>query len=272
MSDLGDGGSVDGPDEAPGVGSQDPTSTRFKLLVSAPDLGDDNFDQTVVLVMEHDSEGALGLVLNRPTSTEVGGAPARPHPADGQPAGVLHGRSRLGRRAARAGSARLGAETRNVAPIDGPLVMVDPEALVNGDVEGIDAVRLYTGLLGLVRRPARRGARPRVRGTSCEALPDDVLCVEPGGSVAFGDAPPGWAPRRARGSTRTTSARTEHRLALRVRQGLHGFAHVSRPTPAAHAAATIRRPCPVASSPVSRSTQPIALRMKNSFSSSIASA
>ena len=41
------------------------------MLVSIPDLGDDNFDQSVVLVIEHDDEGALGLVLNRPSATPV---------------------------------------------------------------------------------------------------------------------------------------------------------------------------------------------------------
>lgn len=43
-----------------------------KLLVATPVLGDPNFDRTVVLVLEHAEEGAIGLVLNRPSETEVG--------------------------------------------------------------------------------------------------------------------------------------------------------------------------------------------------------
>ncbi len=35
------------------------------LLVATPDLDDGNFSQTVVLVVQHDDEGAFGLVLNR---------------------------------------------------------------------------------------------------------------------------------------------------------------------------------------------------------------
>ena len=35
-------------------------------------MGDDNFVRTVVLVVEHSDEGALGLVLNRPSTTGVG--------------------------------------------------------------------------------------------------------------------------------------------------------------------------------------------------------
>ena len=38
------------------------------LLVASPTLDDPNFRQAVVLVVEHGSEGTLGLVLNRPTN------------------------------------------------------------------------------------------------------------------------------------------------------------------------------------------------------------
>jgi putative transcriptional regulator len=47
-------------------------SIRGKLLVAGPALHDPNFWRTVVLVVEHTEEGALGLVLNRPTETTVG--------------------------------------------------------------------------------------------------------------------------------------------------------------------------------------------------------
>ena len=38
-----------------------------KLLVSSPSLIDPNFRKTVVLIAHHDEEGALGLVLSRPS-------------------------------------------------------------------------------------------------------------------------------------------------------------------------------------------------------------
>jgi len=47
-------------------------SLRGRLLVATPDLEDPNFFRTVVLVLEHHEEGALGVVLNRSTGTEVG--------------------------------------------------------------------------------------------------------------------------------------------------------------------------------------------------------
>lgn len=40
---------------------------RGQLLVAGPTLLDPNFHRTVVLVCEHDDDGAMGLVLNRPS-------------------------------------------------------------------------------------------------------------------------------------------------------------------------------------------------------------
>ena len=42
-----------------------------KLLVASPTLLDPNFARTVVAIANHDEEGALGIVLNRPSDTEV---------------------------------------------------------------------------------------------------------------------------------------------------------------------------------------------------------
>lgn len=49
-------------------------STRGQLLIAGPGLLDTNFFRTVVLVIEHSDDGALGLVLNRPSQTTVGEA------------------------------------------------------------------------------------------------------------------------------------------------------------------------------------------------------
>jgi putative transcriptional regulator len=47
---------------------------RGQLLIAGPSLLDPNFWRTVVLVVEHNDEGALGLVLNRPSETTVADA------------------------------------------------------------------------------------------------------------------------------------------------------------------------------------------------------
>ena len=46
-------------------------SLKGKLLFSTPALFDPNFRRTVVLVAEHGEDGAMGLVLNRPSETTV---------------------------------------------------------------------------------------------------------------------------------------------------------------------------------------------------------
>src|SRR5262245_28343632 len=46
-------------------------SARGRLLVATPDLKDPNFARTVVLMLEHGDEGALGVVLNRPIDLPV---------------------------------------------------------------------------------------------------------------------------------------------------------------------------------------------------------
>jgi len=49
-------------------------SMRGQLLIASPNLEDPNFRRTVVLVTEHTDEGAMGLVLNRPSATLVSDA------------------------------------------------------------------------------------------------------------------------------------------------------------------------------------------------------
>ena len=46
-------------------------SLRGKLLIASPALVDPNFARTVVLITEHNNEGAMGVVLNRPSETAV---------------------------------------------------------------------------------------------------------------------------------------------------------------------------------------------------------
>ena len=41
-------------------------STKGRLLVATPPLGDPNFDRSVVYMLEHTDDGAVGVVLNRP--------------------------------------------------------------------------------------------------------------------------------------------------------------------------------------------------------------
>ncbi|MDP9189052.1 MAG: YqgE/AlgH family protein [Actinomycetota bacterium] len=48
-------------------------SLSGQLLIASPSMGD-YFHRTVILLVEHNAEGAFGLVLNRPSEATVGAA------------------------------------------------------------------------------------------------------------------------------------------------------------------------------------------------------
>src|ERR1700761_360810 len=44
---------------------------KGKVLVASAELLDPNFARSIVLIVQHDENGAMGLVLNRPLETTV---------------------------------------------------------------------------------------------------------------------------------------------------------------------------------------------------------
>jgi putative transcriptional regulator len=46
-------------------------SLKGQFLVASPHLADANFYRSVVLMIQHDDEGAFGLILNRPTNNTI---------------------------------------------------------------------------------------------------------------------------------------------------------------------------------------------------------
>ncbi len=154
------------------------SGTAGQLLVSIPDLGDDNFDQAVVLMIEHDEQGALGLVVNSPSAT-----PVAEHLPDLVPLLASPAMFFVGGPVAVGGLLALGRRTLEQAAshsteVAGPVVLVEPQALVNGEVAGIDIVRLYTGYSGWA--PGQLDAELTSGAWHLlPALPDDVFTSDP---------------------------------------------------------------------------------------------
>ena len=48
-------------------------SLNNQLLIAMPGLADPNFSTTVTLICEHNDEGALGIVINRPSNLDLAG-------------------------------------------------------------------------------------------------------------------------------------------------------------------------------------------------------
>ena len=44
-----------------------------QLLIAMPGMADPNFSSTVTLICEHNDQGALGIVINRPLTLTLGG-------------------------------------------------------------------------------------------------------------------------------------------------------------------------------------------------------
>ena len=57
--------------DQPGTGSMSLGTFTGRLLVATPVIADPNFERTVVLILAHSDEGALGVILNRPSLTAV---------------------------------------------------------------------------------------------------------------------------------------------------------------------------------------------------------
>lgn len=121
-------------------------SIRGQLLVAMPELIDPNFARSVVLILEHTDEGALGVVLNQPRL--VGGGEAVPQWAErlafpdrlyrGGPVSVdsIIG---LGRSS--------GQSTEGISTLQGRLGVVDLHQHPSV-VPEIDHVRLFSGYAG----------------------------------------------------------------------------------------------------------------------------
>ena len=104
-----------------------PRSNRLngRLLVASPTLLDENFRRSVILVLDHSRDGALGLVVNRPTELEVGSVLPAWQPFATQPGRLFRG---------------------GPVELDSALGLV----AVPGHSEHPDGVRLLLGSVGLV--------------------------------------------------------------------------------------------------------------------------
>ena len=61
-----------------------------QLLIAMPGMADPNFSSTVTLICEHNDEGALGIVINRPLNFRLGGLFEQLHVDNPDPAALDH--------------------------------------------------------------------------------------------------------------------------------------------------------------------------------------
>ena len=121
-----------------------PESTRGRLLVAAPALLDPNFDKTVIFMLEHSDEGALGLVLNRPSELPVSGTIDDWAPVTAEPPVLFVGGPVSPSSVIALATVALDDVGDGWNEIAGRLGTVDLES-TPAAVGGIDEVRLFAG-------------------------------------------------------------------------------------------------------------------------------
>lgn len=127
------------------------SSLTGRLLVATPALADPNFDRAVVLLLDHDDEGSLGVVLNRPTPVEVEDVLQPWAELAGQPQVVFQGGpvsldSALGL-AVVPGDAK-GKEPLGWRRVHGAIGLVDLEAPPELLAPGLGPLRIFAGYAG----------------------------------------------------------------------------------------------------------------------------
>jgi putative transcriptional regulator len=117
-----------------------------RLLVAMPVLDDPNFARTVVLLLEHDEDGALGVVLNRTSPVALDDALAAWAPLAAEPRVVFGGGP-----IEPAAVVALGRTVLD-APVDAAVLdrvrLVDLEADAGPGTGELERVRVFAGYAG----------------------------------------------------------------------------------------------------------------------------
>lgn len=126
-----------------------PGPLQGRLLVAKPSLVDPNFARTVVFVLAHGDQGALGLVLNRPTVTPL----ASPLPewddlASGPSVVFVGGPVSEGTICLARVNSEIGVPSSGYLPLQGSLGTVDLGADPSFVAPWINGLRIFAGYAG----------------------------------------------------------------------------------------------------------------------------
>ncbi len=118
-------------------------SLRGSLLIATPALRDPNFHRTVVLIAEHGEEGAMGVILNRPSGMTVADAAPDLEDLVGPEAPIFAGGP------VQPSSGVVIAEVVEAdEPIVGDLVLVPGLGELADVIDSTDRIRVFAGYAG----------------------------------------------------------------------------------------------------------------------------
>ena len=163
------------------------TSTTGKILVATPAIGDGIFDQAVILMLHHDSDGALGVIINQPSDLDASELLPRWADLAADPPSIFgggpveqNGFIGIGHRITDQPIDPEQSETVGVAAIDGTdqLATIDLEGDPALAAAHVDRLRIFRGYAGWgslqLDGELKAGA-----WFTIDAEPDDVWSSEP---------------------------------------------------------------------------------------------
>ncbi|MFF7328484.1 YqgE/AlgH family protein [Streptomyces sp. NPDC090306] len=129
------------------------SSLTGRLLVATPALADPNFDRAVVLLLDHDEKGSLGVVLNRPTPVGVEDILENWAGLAGEPGVVFQGGpvsldSALGVAVVPGGALGDGRTPLGWRQVHGAIGLVDLEAPPELLASALGSLRIFAGYAG----------------------------------------------------------------------------------------------------------------------------
>jgi putative transcriptional regulator len=154
--------------------------TKGRLLVATPPLDDPNFDRTVIFVLEHHDEGALGVVINRPTEEELGEPLDRWEDLQASPAHVFAGGpvETDALIALALSNSPLEEASEDLSPVVGRVASADLTADPAFVAARVSAVRVFRGYAGW--GPGQlEGEIMAGAWLVFDAEPDDVFATQP---------------------------------------------------------------------------------------------
>ncbi len=130
------------------IGGMARESLAGQLLVATPTLHDPNFERTVVLLVAHESGGALGVVLNRATEVPVSEVLGGWGSLAGNPPVVFEGGPVQPEAAICLARSRPGAEPKGFSQVSGPIGTIDLSRDPDTMRETLEGVRVFAGYAG----------------------------------------------------------------------------------------------------------------------------
>lgn len=118
-----------------------------RLLAAAPSL-DEPFHRAVILILEHDESGTLGVVLNQPTTLDVGSVlPTWRSHLTGTTS-LFHGGPVALDSALGLAAAPEAVEPEGFRRVSGPLGIIDLDAVADDLAPHLEALRIFAGYAG----------------------------------------------------------------------------------------------------------------------------